>query len=171
MLLPRYQTKKYRNRRSVVQSMLYCSHLALKFCRASPRAHELIKDYYSFKTEQIALINLYNERLAAEKNEFLMDFYNRSIVHNIMKVQFIRHMFDVFLALGHKDNLVLLNRKLLKLIKTNEPKPEKDKNNKKDPSSMDVENEGPKEMSMKEHITKETPPRDLESTTFFNLFC
>ncbi len=69
MDLPRYQLKKkYRNRRSVVMSLLYCSHLAYSFTKNPGRASELIKDYYSFKTEEFTSINLYNERVAAEKN-------------------------------------------------------------------------------------------------------
>lgn len=42
-----------------------------------------------------------------------------------MKIQFIRQIFNIFQAQGHKDNLVLLNKKLLKLSKLHEPKIEK----------------------------------------------
>jgi len=31
--LPKYQIKKFRNRRSVVMSLVYCSHLAIKYSK------------------------------------------------------------------------------------------------------------------------------------------
>ena len=110
--------------------MVYCSHLALVFAKIPNRANELIKDYYTFKTDEFTTINLFNQKLNAEKNELLSDFYNRALVHNIMRINFIRYVFDVFLAQGNKDGLMQLNKKLLKLVKASEPKVEKEKKEK-----------------------------------------
>ncbi len=43
-------------------------------------------------------------------------------MHNIMKVKFIREVFNIFVAQGNQENLVLLSKKLLKLSKVNEIK-------------------------------------------------
>ena len=37
--LPKYQVKKFKNRRSVVLSMLYCCHLTITFSRTPNRAN------------------------------------------------------------------------------------------------------------------------------------
>lgn len=60
-----------------------------------------------------------------------MDFYNRIIVHHIMRLQFIREVFNVFKAQGNKESFVMLNRKLLKVSRGNEPKVEKEKKEEK----------------------------------------
>lgn len=44
-----------------------------------------------------------------------------------MKVKFIREVFNIFVAQGNQENLVLLSKKLLKLSKVNEIKNEKEK--------------------------------------------
>ena len=41
--LPKHQVKKQKNRRSVVMSLLYCSHLAIAYAKAPNRANELVK--------------------------------------------------------------------------------------------------------------------------------
>jgi predicted thioredoxin/glutaredoxin len=71
------------------------------------------------------MVDLYKDRISAEKNELLGDFYNRIIVHQILKIQFIREVFNIYKAQGNKENLILLTRKLLKLSKINEPKSDK----------------------------------------------
>jgi len=73
--------------------MLYCAHLAIVFTKFPSKANELVKEYYTFKNDEFTLINTYCDRIAAEKNELLMDFYNRLIVHHIMKIQFMREVF------------------------------------------------------------------------------
>lgn len=47
-------------------------------------------------------------------------------MHQIMKIKFIQHLFKIYEAQGNKENLVILNRKLLKLSKGSE-KAEKEK--------------------------------------------
>jgi hypothetical protein len=77
-------------------SLLYCSQLALKYSMQPDRANDLIREYYSLKSDELLSINMCNEKLATEKNELLSEFYNRVIVHQIMKIRFIQHMFDIY---------------------------------------------------------------------------
>ena len=64
------------------------------------------------------MINLMSERVGTEKNEFLAEYYNRFLYHQIMKIKFIQHVIKIFEILKNKEALVILNRKLLKLSKT-----------------------------------------------------
>lgn len=66
------------------------------------------------------MINLMSERVGTEKNEFLAEYYNRFLYHQIMKIKFIQHVIKIFEILKNKEALVILNRKLLKLSKVNE---------------------------------------------------
>ena len=96
---------------------MYCSHLSAAYLNQPGLANELIKDYYSFKTDDFTTINLVNDRLSAERNQVLQDFYNRELTHQLMRIKFIRHVTNIFMAQGNKENLVVLARKMLKLNK------------------------------------------------------
>lgn len=49
-------------------SLVYCSHLAIKYTKNTERPLELIKDYVNMKSEVITHLNLYNDKMCAEKN-------------------------------------------------------------------------------------------------------
>ena len=66
--LPKYQNKKYKNRRSVAMSLLTSSQIMLRYGNNPEKANDLIKQYYNIKTDDIVYINLYNDRVATEKN-------------------------------------------------------------------------------------------------------
>jgi hypothetical protein len=49
--LSKNQPKRLKNRRSIVISLSYLSHLSIHYGNAPNRANDLLKDYYSFKNE------------------------------------------------------------------------------------------------------------------------
>lgn len=81
-----------------------------------------------------------------------------------MKIKFIREVFLIFKAMGHKDNLVLLNKKMLKLSKTHDPKSEKEK-----PQKEAMEDEGNTKKELK-GLKEVKDPKNIETSTYFFLF-
>lgn len=51
---------------------------------------------YNLKNDEIVAINIYNDKIQTEKNELLSEYYNRVLVHQIMKIKYIEHIFRIY---------------------------------------------------------------------------
>jgi hypothetical protein len=94
--LPKYQTKRFKYRRSITTSLLYISQLYLKYFNEPSVSLEIIKDYFNIRSDEIVFIFTYSDRKSTEKNVVLSEFYNRAIVHNLQRLHFIKHLIDCF---------------------------------------------------------------------------